>query len=496
MTRNTKAAPLVARDLTTAFRGFRRQEEGSMTIFACFMIFCMIMFCGIAVDSMRHEMERSHLQSVADRAVLAATALNQPLEPEAVVNDYFQKSGIRDFVSNIEVSQGLSFRTVTVNASTTMTTQFMDYFGVETLNVPALATAEERVPNVEISLVLDISGSMRFSNRMNDLRPAANEFLDIVLAEDAAQQTSVTLVPYAGQTNPGPFMFDRLNGQRYPALALDEADGGIAENLSHGDLPVDAQGGVGSDQNTRYVYPNVSSCLDVGTDGFSSAQLPSGMLYPQTAHFMNWTIASDVMDWGWCPQDQTSIQYMSNDRAGLNNLINSMRMHDGTGTHYAMKWAVSMLDPSSQDDVTALANAGLASSDFIGRPAAYSDTTTQKYIVLMTDGQITEQVRPDDTMDTENPTQELNDGRSGERGTITSASTNVDSFFQQCDLAKSRSPRPIIIYTIAFEAPGTPEQQMRDCASSPSHFFKADGDNISDVFEAIAYQIRQLRLTH
>jgi hypothetical protein len=261
-------------------------------------------------------------------------------------------------------------------------------------------------------------------------------------------------------------------------------------------LPLDAQGGVGSDQNTRYVYPNVSSCLDVGTDGFSSAQLPSGMLYPQTAHFMNWTIASDVMDWGWCPQDQTSIQYMSNDRAGLNNLINSMRMHDGTGTHYAMKWAVSMLDPSSQDDVTALANAGLASSDFIGRPAAYSDTTTQKYIVLMTDGQITEQVRPDDTMDTENPTQELNDGRSGERGTITSASTNVDSFFQQCDLAKSRSPRPIIIYTIAFEAPGTPEQQMRDCASSPSHFFKADGDNISDVFEAIAYQIRQLRLTH
>ena len=38
-----------------------------------------------------------------------------------------------------------------------------------------------------------------------------------------------------------------------------------------------------------------------------------------------------------------------------------------------------MLDPSSRDDVTALANAGLAPSEFVGRPASYSATTTQKY---------------------------------------------------------------------------------------------------------------------
>jgi len=491
----TRSTPPEMRRLTASIRGFGRSEDGSITIFACFMVLCMLMICGISVDVMRHEMDRSRLQATADRAVLAATALNQRLAPEDVVADYFTKSGIRDFMSNVEVSEGLSFRTVTVGASTTMTTQFMDYLGVETLNVPALATAEDRVPNVEISLVLDISGSMRFSNRMNDLRPAAADFLDIVLDDANAQKTSVTLVPYAGQTNPGPFMFDRLNGERYPAMAMDEADGGIPEHLSHGELPQDAIGGVGSDQNTRYVYPNVSSCLDIGTGGFSSAELPSGMLYPQTPHFMNWDIAGDVMDWGWCPQDQTSIQYLSNDRADLKNLINNMRMHDGTGTHYAMKWAVSMLDPSSQDDVTALANAGLAAPEFIGRPASYGDSTTQKYIILMTDGQITEQVRPIDTMDDENPVLELQRGRHNERETITSAGTNVDSFFQQCDLAKSRSPRPIIVYTIAFEAPGTPEQQMRDCASSPSHFFKADGDSIADVFEAIAYQIRQLRLT-
>ena len=81
---------------------------------------------------------------------------------------------------------------------------------------------------------------MRFSNRMNDLCPGATDFLDIVLADGAAQKTSVTLVAYAGQTNPGPFRFDRLNGEHYPALPLDEAAGGIPQDLSHSDLP---QGG-------------------------------------------------------------------------------------------------------------------------------------------------------------------------------------------------------------------------------------------------------------
>ncbi|QFT58014.1 von Willebrand factor type A domain protein [Sulfitobacter sp. THAF37] len=487
--------PAILTAATPRLRRFARREEGAITIFACFMVIIMLMVGGISVDMMRHEMDRSRLQAAADRAVLAAAALNQRLAPEDVVSDYLTKSGIRDYVSDVEVSEGLSFRTVTVGASTTMATQFMDYLGVETLNVPARATAEDRVPNVEISLVLDISGSMRFSNRMNDLRPAAAEFLDIVLDDANRQKTSVTLVPYAGQTNPGPFMFDRLNGARYPATPLDEADGGIPEDLSHGQLPADAEGGSGSDPNIRYVYPNVSSCLDIGTDGFGSAALPSGILYPQTPHFMNWTIAGNVMDWGWCPQDQTAIQYLSNDRTGLKALIDTMRMHDGTGTHYAMKWAVSMLDPSSQDEVVALANAGLAPAEFVGRPASYDDPTTQKYIILMTDGQITEQVRPIDMMDPENPVRELQRGRQVETEIISSAGTNVGSFFQQCDLAKSRSPRPIVIYTIAFEAPGVPEQQMRDCASSPSHFFSADGDNIADVFEAIAYQIRQLRLT-
>jgi uncharacterized protein YegL len=427
--------------------------------------------------------------------VLAAADLDQTLPPAEVVADYFVKSGLGDFVSDVQVNEANNTRAVSVSAFKDMNTQFMGYLGVDTLPVPAAATASELARNIEVSLVLDISGSMRFSNRMDNLRPAAQEFIDILLANDADDYTSINLIPYAGQTNPGPFMFNRMGGQRLPVMALDASLGGIPEDESHGILAATEEGGVGPDASIRYVYPNVSSCMEMSPSVFQNDQLPSGA-NTQVAHFMNWKIAADVMDWGWCPQDQTAIQYMSNNADTLKARIATMRMHDGTGTHYAMKYAVSLLDPSSRDDVSALIGAGLAPSEFAGRPADYTDETAAKYIILMTDGQITQQDRPVDPMDLENPTVELKEGYQGPTTQISTAGTNVDSFFAQCDLAKSQSPRPVIVYTIAFEAPGVPEQQMRECASSPSHFFAADGGSIAGVFEAIARQIQTLRLTN
>ena len=76
-----------------------------ITIFTCFMIVIMVMVCGIGVDIMRHEMERNLIQSVADRAVLAAADLDQELDPEAVVRDYFLKAG----ASNKHIEQCIRF---------------------------------------------------------------------------------------------------------------------------------------------------------------------------------------------------------------------------------------------------------------------------------------------------------------------------------------------------------------------------------------------------
>ena len=61
------------------FASFGRKEDGAITIFACFMVFMMLMVCGIAVDLMQNEMMRTRVQNTLDRAILAdrkSTRLN------------------------------------------------------------------------------------------------------------------------------------------------------------------------------------------------------------------------------------------------------------------------------------------------------------------------------------------------------------------------------------------------------------------------------------
>lgn len=454
-------------------RQFRCEEDGSMMIMGAFLFLMILMIGGIGIDLMHFERERAKLQYTLDRAVLAAADLDQTLPPKEVVREYFDKAGLAEHITSINVVPGLNFRNVSATAESTMPTQFMHMMDLNELVVPAAGSAEERVPKVEISLVLDISGSMRNNSRMDKLRPAAVNFINLVLKDDARTKTSVNLIPYAGQTNPGPWMFAHLNGQRYPDIPLAPEDGGTDDGR----------------------YPNVSSCLELGASDFSHTGLPSQASYDQVPHFMNWKIASSVMDWGWCPQDQSSIVYASNDPAALNGMINTMRMHDGTGTHYGMKYALALLDPSSRSTFTQMSAAGLVPDEFKTRPSNWLDSETKKYIVLMTDGQITEQVRPKDVMHEDNPKKELKEGNASGKKNITSASDNVQSFYSQCNLAKDPS-RNVIVYTIAFDVAGSPRTQMKNCASSPSHFSIADPNSIDWVLEQIAGQINELKLVN
>lgn len=463
------------RNMQPPWRSFMRRDDGAMLIFIVYVLVIILLVTGVGIDLMRFERDRADLQYTLDRAVLAAADLDQPLPAKQVVLDYFDKAGLSDFIDadRVIVTKGVNFQNVSATAEAQMNTQFMHMTGVDTLSVPASGAAEERVPNVEISLVLDISGSMRNSGRMTALRPAAQNFVNMVMAGDARLKSSINLIPYAGQTNPGPWMFDRLNGQRYPDIELAKEDGGTEDDR----------------------YPNVSSCLELGASDFTHAGLPAAASYDQVPHFMNWSIASAVMDWGWCPQDQSAIVYASNDKTKLNGMIDAMRMHDGTGTQFAMKYAVALLNPSSRATFAAMADDNLIPSGFRDRPAAWEDQETAKYIVLMTDGQITEQVRPDETMHRLNPTRELQNRSSGDRYQLSSANTNVSRFYSQCNLAKDPS-RNIIVYTIAFEAPASARTQMRNCASSDAHFFVAGTDDIDIVFENIARQINQLKLVN
>ena len=419
-----------AQPIRKVSKRFWRQEDGALTVFACFMVLLMLMVCGIAVDLMQNEMMRTKVQNTLDRAVLAASDLDQPLDPEDVVDDYFAKAGMIEMLGDVQITPGsdlptTNFRTVSAEARTRTPSIYMAMTGVDSLPVYTAGTAEETIENTEISLVLDISGSMRNNGKIGNLRTAAKEFIDAVLEAGAATTTSINVVPYAGQTNPGPLVFARSGGQPFPTFITNEE----GEEVFYGITATDEQG-----NTVLTAYNQISACLDLVNSDFDNINLPGGG-YSQTPHFMNWVIDAPTMDWGWCPQNNSSIQYAQNNAGQLKTFIDNIRLHDGTGTQYGMKYGVALLNPSSNDTFKALEEVGLVPTAFKDRPAAFDDEETRKFIVLMTDGQITDQFRPEQNDDPLNPTLELN-ARKDDKTTFSTRSTNVQNFYSVCTKSK------------------------------------------------------------
>lgn len=450
-------------------RRFAREEDGTVTVFACFMILCMLMIGGVGVDLMRHEMERARIQGVADRAVLAAADLDQTLDPETVVRDYFTKAGMSDFVSNVDVTEGLNFRTVRVDAATTMNTQFMSMFGVDTLAIPAASTAEEKVNKVEISMVLDISGSMSSNSKMTNLKNAAGVFIDTVLKPETDNLISISVVPYTAQVNAGRDIFDELNI-----------------------VP-------------QHTY---SYCVDFEETDFDVAEISTTQSYTHMQHFdsgysWNGSRSEGAISNPGCPKRSfEEIIAFSQNPTFLKGQINQYQPRANTSIHLGMKWGVGMLDPDFNDITRELG----VDAVFNDRPSAYNDIETLKTIILMTDGVNVNTMRIDDryyanynhrrhwsiyplgwylnnyVYSNSHANWRYTKYTSGQADTMLS---NI------CAAARAEN---IVIWSIGFEVSNASADVMRDCASSPSHFFRVEGVEISSAFSAIARQINQLRL--
>ncbi len=453
-----------------ALARFYRDERGVATIFACFMIMMMVVVAGIGVDLMHNEMERTRMQNTLDRAVLAAADLDQTLAPDAVVEDYFEKAGMGDFLSAVNVDQGINYRTVNATASTVSQTQFMHLMGVNELRVPAVGTAEERISNVEVSLVLDISGSMSRNSRMTNLHSAGKDFVDKLIREETQNLISINVVPYSEHVNVGEDIFDAI-----------------------------------ANKNERHGY---SYCIEIPDDDFDNAGLSATHTYDQMQHFQWYYGDLREVDNTTCPRrNYETVMAHSQDATELKNRIDSLQPRAQTSIFLGLKWGAALLDPSSRNIVSNLSSAGVVDATFANRPAEYDDSETLKTIVVMTDGKNTESYRIADWA--YDSASDYNHWRRYNFSTWLDTYVRRqyhryyyeqkydavlgDTLTQQiCTAAKEAG---IVIWGVGFEVDDHGADVLRDCASSPSHFFRVEGVEISEAFSAIATQINQLRLT-
>ncbi len=448
---------------------FVKDEDGAMSYVAITGALILMIFGGMGIDMINTELKRNKIQNTLDRAVLAAAALEQPLDPEAVVTDYMAKMGLADNLTSVNVEHGLNHRTVTAQARGTNPANFTKLLGVESMRTDGLAQAEERIAKVEISMVLDISGSMKDNNRLENLQSAATTFIDTVLDGDSQDLISVSLVPYSEHVNAGPLITDRMN-----------------VNWKHG----------------------YSHCLEFPNSEFNSAALNTTMRYEQMQHFQ-WNYFSDnTLTDTICPRyTYERINPFSQNAAALKAQVAQLRPRAGTSIFMGMKWGTALLDPSTRNIASSLIQNGSVDSVFQGRPAAYNDVETLKTVVLMTDGQHDRSFRIQNwaydssseiaNWDRYNLWYYLQRNVSSRSwGTFYTQKYDAnlgDSLLDDvCDAAKANN---IVIWSIGFEVTDHGANVMRQCASSPAHFFRVEGTEIQDAFYSIARAINQLRLT-
>ncbi len=452
-------------------RRFRKEEDGVLIIFALFIFVLMLLIGGMAVDFMRFETTRMKIQNTVDRAVLAAASLNQTRPPADVVQDYFDKAGMGAFLDTVTVDQSLNHRTVTAKANATINTFFLHMSGINTLTAVTGGTAEERVSNVEISLVLDISGSMgRASSatggpKIDLLRDAAEDFVDSVLKDDSKDKISLSLISYSAQVNAGPDIFNQLNV-------------------------------VGSYIPDTHDY---SHCIEFEPSDFNDTALDLSKTYRQGQHFSPYRYfdSDGTITYPNCPKrDHDRILALSQDKSALKDIIDDLEPEANTAIHMGMKWATALLDPSTRPIVDGLIGMNKVENVFSGRPVDYDDNDTIKVIVLMTDGENVNTLRLksrwyDNVADYDFWNTRRVPWSSRYlfyKYTARQADAMLDSI---CSAAKAKG---ITVYTVGFEVQNHGANVMRQCATSPSHFFRVEGLEISEAFQAIANQINRLRL--
>lgn len=394
MLKGKRAVWLAARQQA---KQYRQDEDGSLIMFSLFIFLAMLMFGGIAVDLMLYENRRTHVQNSTDRAVLAAANLNQTVDAKVVVQDYLAKVGIHVDPDDVHVYEigampVVTGRQVSVNVTGGWDTLLMSLVGVESLPYNASSEAEESVNDVEVSLILDISGSMGSGTKLADMQAAAKDFLDEILAGADDDRVSVSLVPYSTQVSAGPELLAQVsttfNHNHSHCVNFDDEDFDVTA-LQRETVLMD------SDGNTVFETDTDGNPILDEEGQMTPVMVPIDL--EQTAHFDPWkgyggTSQSSIsLSSPVCRDDAYfDILPWSNNAQDLKDQIDLFEAGGNTSIDLAVKWGVALLDPTMRPALNAIrtdpGSSFTIDPEFSVRPREFTYEDGLKFVVVMTDG--------------------------------------------------------------------------------------------------------------
>jgi Flp pilus assembly protein TadG len=338
--------------------------------------------------------------------------------------------------------------------------------------------------NLEISMMLDITGSMK-GTPLTDMKAAAKDLIDIVIWNDQSKYTSrVALAPFSLAINAGEY-FSKITGK----VDREDNDGDSSKNINYpascfknGKLQSSCSGSTGQKTyNTPPYIAKNATCIVERGDGVLNG-FAKGVTNPEkytdaaptsaATYLPSWNMAAAAMGSSTSVSMATTcsptnaIVPLTTDRKKLKDAIDAFKADGYTAGQLGTAMAWYLISPNWKD-VWPLES----------RPTPYGTAKVQKIAVLMTDG-VYNTLQGDNFSDTS-----------------TEATTALNHAKSLCTGMKGKS---ITVYTVGFNLDSSAAKNMlKSCATSDSHYYDTSGgDALKAAFRDIALKISKLRLTN
>lgn len=443
--------------MKTAINSFAKRylsdTSGNIAMLFGLAMVAVMAVVGVSVDYAQSLSAKDRMVSAVDATVLAVArdpgmnpGQSKQLAKNMMEAEYmgsrFEAPEIVDVIRNGD--------TVTITARTEVDTSFMTLFGRDTVMVQTQAQATYAQQKLDITLVLDNTGSMSGA-KLAALKNASNDLVDMLLVDGRNNAgTQVGLVPFAAWVNVGrdkarANWMDRFG--RSPQVA---ATGNRFQALA--------------DAGQRF-----NGCVEARLAPYDTTDVPANATRPATLFQPMFPATND------CPSDRQAVTALTNNKDQLKRSIRNMRASGNTNIANGMTWGFHMMSPEAPFT-----------------EAREYDGETRKVMVVLTDGVQTMR------RGVGSPFGPLNardaNGNSRLRGA--NARDALDTkLLDVCTNAKSKG---VEVYAITFLVrDAATEATLRACASADTHYYDVQSAQaLGPVFREIAGAVSDLRLTH
>ena len=449
---------------------FLRARSGSVGMLFGIMIMTIFLAAAGAVDISRWLHARGATVGAVDAAVLAgARYLQVHGDYDEAVNQaqkYYEANVVNrpklleDTIKFKIVDTGTS---LTAEGQAILETTFMKLAGINSLPLLSLSGSEFSKAqlavngnaefSLEVSLMLDVTGSMS-GDKLDAMKEAAKDLVNIVVWEDDGAYTSrVALVPFSRAVNIGTLSSSILKGTSTYKT----------KNNANGD-------------SVQWTRAPTCAAERTGSNAFVDVP-PTGSNRLTTVYNTN----------GVCSPSNPVVP-LTNDKSLLTTTIDSFQATGTTAGHLGTAWAWYTLSPN-WNSVFPVASQPKPYS-MLQQVNSKGKPLLEKIAVLMTDGEYNTQYCNSGVLDKNSL------GSNSSKGNCNAS--GGDSATQARALCTAMKAQGITVYSVGFQlaSGGTAEETLAQCASTDDHVYNAqNAEELKQSFRNIALKVSALYLS-